>query len=49
MQGIALGLGLDRTFFEAGVAADSYWVTRVIHYPPLAQGSAFQQTGEPLL
>lgn len=43
--GIALGLSLPETTFERPevgrtTADTSYWVTRVIHYPPLAQGSA---------
>lgn len=40
--GIAQGLGLQRNFFEtktggSTTAESSYWVTRVIHYPPLQQ------------
>jgi hypothetical protein len=35
--GIALGLGLPEGFFVH--APDSYWVARVIHYPPLAEGA----------
>ena len=42
---MALGLGLPETFFESkeggGTTKDtSYWVARVLHYPPLCQGDA---------
>ncbi|KIY99545.1 hypothetical protein MNEG_8416 [Monoraphidium neglectum] len=42
LRGIALGLGLPESAFGGGLAAPerSYWVARVIHYPPLVQGSA---------
>ncbi|KAG7667303.1 hypothetical protein Ndes2526B_g04190 [Nannochloris sp. 'desiccata'] len=35
MRGIALGLHLPENAFEGERAGDPYWVTRVIHYPPL--------------
>ena len=35
MRGIALGLHLPEDAFEGERAGDPYWVTRVIHYPPL--------------
>lgn len=43
--GIALGLGLPERAFEmqevGGTTPEtSYWVSRVIHYPPLIQGSS---------
>ena len=42
VAGIALGLGLQPTYFEGERAgqAQSYWCTRVIHYPPLAEGTS---------
>lgn len=45
--GIAIGLGLPEDFFEkpgcGGTTAEtSYWVARVLHYPPLSQGSSHQ-------
>ncbi|GAB4818531.1 hypothetical protein N2152v2_005577 [Parachlorella kessleri] len=47
LRGIALGLQLPEHFFEGPTAGrdGAYWVTRVIHYPPLAQGSQYQATG----
>ncbi|CAK0785938.1 hypothetical protein CVIRNUC_009151 [Coccomyxa viridis] len=50
MRGIARGLGLQPGYFETAkggstTADSSYWVTRVIHYPPLEQGAA--TTGSP--
>ncbi|KAK9804233.1 hypothetical protein WJX72_002642 [[Myrmecia] bisecta] len=41
MRGIALGLGLEEHFFDGQRAAiqDSYWCARVIHYPPLTEGT----------
>ncbi|CAL5228420.1 g11552 [Coccomyxa viridis] len=48
MRGIAQGLGLQDDFFESKAggltnAESSYWVTRVIHYPPLQEGK--QESG----
>lgn len=45
MRGIALGLGLQPTYFEGERAgqAQSYWCTRVIHYPPLAEGTSHRR------
>lgn len=41
MQGIALGLQLPADYFETeNTAKDSYWVTRVIHYPPLESSAS---------
>ena len=45
MQALHLGLGLDKRYFESeeggGTTADtSYWVSRVLHYPPLSEGDA---------
>jgi isopenicillin N synthase-like dioxygenase len=39
LRGIALGLGLPEGFFAGQLAGPegSYWVARVIHYPPLQQ------------
>jgi hypothetical protein len=42
--GIARGLKLQDVYFEteeggSTTADSSYWVTRVIHYPPLQQAS----------
>uniref|UniRef100_A0A383VMR0 Fe2OG dioxygenase domain-containing protein n=1 Tax=Tetradesmus obliquus TaxID=3088 RepID=A0A383VMR0_TETOB len=39
LRGIALGLGLPEAYFGRHLAgpAGSYWVARVIHYPPLQQ------------
>jgi isopenicillin N synthase-like dioxygenase len=42
MRGIALGLGLPESFFQGPNTAgpeQGYWCVRVIHYPPLAQGT----------
>ena len=44
-SGIALGLGLPERHFEqaenGGTTEEtSYWVTRVLHYPPICQGDA---------
>ena len=44
--GIAQGLGLQDDFFESKAggltnAESSYWVTRVIHYPPLQEVRCF--------
>jgi isopenicillin N synthase-like dioxygenase len=41
MQGIAVGLGLPRDYFAQKGAGphNSYWCSRVIHYPPLAEGT----------
>ncbi|EFN56838.1 hypothetical protein CHLNCDRAFT_22157, partial [Chlorella variabilis] len=44
LRGIALGLQLPESYFEGDVAGDSYWVTRIIHYPPL-QPESSQQAG----
>ena len=43
--GISLGLGLPERHFESAAvggttAGSSYWVTRVIHYPPLENSGA---------
>ncbi len=40
--GIAMGLGLPQSFFEGQRSGrdQSYWCTRVIHYPPLAEGTS---------
>ena len=35
MRGLALGLGLPEGYFGGEQAGDSYWVTRLIYYPPL--------------
>ncbi|CAD7700651.1 unnamed protein product [Ostreobium quekettii] len=43
-RGIALGLDLKEDYFDGQLAGDSYWVTRVIHYPPLSEGT--QHRGE---
>lgn len=48
LAGIAIGLGLPERSFEetetGGTNAEtSYWVTRVLHYPPLADGDAHQE------
>ena len=37
MRGIALGLDLEKTFFEGEYRGEPYWVMRVIHYPPLPE------------
>lgn len=39
LRGIALGVGLPEAYFGGQLAgpAGSYWVARVIHYPPLQQ------------
>ena len=46
LAGIALGLGLQPNYFEGERAgqAQSYWSTRVIHYPPLAEGTTHRST-----
>lgn len=43
--GIAVGLGLPPEYFEiedgGGTTKDtSYWVARILHYPPLSEGDA---------
>lgn len=45
MRGIAVGLGLPPHYFEGERAghAQSYWCTRVIHYPPLAEGTSHRK------
>ncbi|KAL3151731.1 hypothetical protein ABBQ38_012710 [Trebouxia sp. C0009 RCD-2024] len=45
MRGIAIGLGLPASFFEGSRAGaqQSYWCTRVIHYPPLAEGTSHRK------
>jgi isopenicillin N synthase-like dioxygenase len=47
LRGIALGLGLPEQFFAGQLAGPegSYWVARVIHYPPLQQVDQQQQGG----
>lgn len=44
-----MGLGLPQDYFEGSRAgsAQSYWCTRVIHYPPLAEGTSHRQ--DPLI
>ena len=47
MRGIALGLELPEKTFEAPGTADvSYWVLRLIHYPPLAPNAPGISCGE---
>ncbi|DBA89756.1 TPA: hypothetical protein ACH3X2_004633 [Trebouxia sp. C0005] len=45
MRGIAMGLGLPQSFFEGQRSGrdQSYWCTRVIHYPPLAEGTSHRK------
>ncbi|KAI8926858.1 hypothetical protein BC831DRAFT_454729 [Entophlyctis helioformis] len=38
MRAMAVGLGLDETYFDPYMN-DSFWVMRLIGYPPLSQGS----------
>jgi isopenicillin N synthase-like dioxygenase len=47
LRGISLGLGLPERFFAGQLAGPegSYWVARVIHYPPLQRVDQ-QQQGE---
>jgi isopenicillin N synthase-like dioxygenase len=42
MRGLALGLGLQETFFEGQYRGQPYWVMRVIHYPPLPEHSTME-------
>jgi hypothetical protein len=35
MRAMALSLGLPENFFDAQLIDDSYWIMRVIGYPPL--------------
>jgi isopenicillin N synthase-like dioxygenase len=44
MRGIALGLNIPEHSFEGERAGDSYWVTRVIHYPPLPLAPSMRST-----
>jgi len=46
--GIALGLGIAEDYFETPqgghtTAETSYWVARVIHYPPLSEADSYRQ------
>eukprot|EP00879_Flechtneria_rotunda_P014144 GHRR01014776.1.p1 GENE.GHRR01014776.1~~GHRR01014776.1.p1 ORF type:complete len:305 (+),score=54.31 GHRR01014776.1:944-1858(+) len=45
LRGIAAGLGLPQQYFGGSLAGheESYWVLRVIHYPPLQDKSLKQQ------
>jgi len=45
MKGIALGLGLQDVDTFTHLAADNYWVVRVIHYPKLNDSNS--NTGNP--
>eukprot|EP01137_Pigoraptor_chileana_P035183 Opistho-2@28843 len=40
MRAMALGLGLDENFFVRDFIGDSFWVMRIIGYPPLSEGRA---------
>jgi hypothetical protein len=47
MRGIALGLNLPEDFFGGKRAGKegSYWIMRVIHYPPLPEGKGARGVG----
>jgi isopenicillin N synthase-like dioxygenase len=47
LRGIAIGMGLPEKFFAGQLAGPegSYWVARVIHYPPLQRVDQQQQGG----
>ena len=45
MRAMAVGLGLEETFFES-MCGDSFWVLRMIGYPPLKRKGDDAQGGE---
>jgi isopenicillin N synthase-like dioxygenase len=46
LAGVALSLGLDRTYFSAGYTADPTILFRVFHYPPSPPGDSGWGVGE---
>eukprot|EP01098_Paradermamoeba_levis_P004297 TRINITY_DN1848_c0_g1_i2.p1 TRINITY_DN1848_c0_g1~~TRINITY_DN1848_c0_g1_i2.p1 ORF type:complete len:351 (-),score=115.65 TRINITY_DN1848_c0_g1_i2:108-1088(-) len=45
MQGVALGLNLEPNFFVDNYTNDTFWVMRIIGYPPLSSANGNQEVG----